>query len=114
VRGEKQVSEDKLIEECMDWFEFERVHKAMVLLDWKWGMDDEAAVPDLPEIRKAARKFIRAAIEQCTGKKFTVGSGGFEATAYRDPDGVLEGVMLRFVLADWYADVEDLNEDSGE
>ena len=104
------MSEEKLIEECMDWFDFDRVHKAMVLLDWKWGMDDKAEVPDLPRLRKTAREYIRAAIEQCTGKNATVGCGGFEATAHRDADGVLEGVHLKFILADWYADAEDIKE----
>ena len=104
------MSADELIEECMDWFDFDRVHKAMVALDWKWGMDDKAEVPDLPRLRKTAREYIRAAIAQCTGKNATVGCGGFEATAHRDADGVLEGVTLRFILADWYADVEDMRE----
>ena len=106
------MSAEKLIEECMDWFEFERVHKAMVLLDWKWGMDDDAEVPDLPSLRKTARGYLRSAIEQCTGTHFTVGSGGFEATAHRDPNGMLEGVTLRFILADWYADVEDMENEN--
>ena len=106
------MSAEKLIEECMDWFEFERVHKAMVLLDWKWGMDDDAEVPDLPSLRKTARGYLRSAIEQCTGTYFTVGSGGFEATAHRDPDGMLEGVTLKFILADWYADVEDMENEN--
>ena len=106
------MSAEKLIEECMDWFDFERVHKAMVLLDWKWGMDDDAEVPDLPSLRKTARGYLRSAIEQCTGTYFTVGSGGFEATAHRDPNGMLEGVTLRFILADWYADVEDMENEN--
>ena len=24
------------IDEVMDWFDFENVHKAMVVLDWEW------------------------------------------------------------------------------
>ena len=96
--------EQKVIDECMDWFDFDRVHQAMQLLDWKWGMDDGAHIPEKGELRQSARKYIRMAIDgPCT-----TGSGGFEATAHFDGDGVLEGVTLRFILTDWYADTDEV------
>jgi len=82
------ATEQELIDEVMDCFEFERVHKTMVALDWKWSIVD--GVPQLHEIKKAARKHLRNALEE--GMSW---SGGFRAT-YKDD--VLE---LLFVVEDW-------------
>jgi len=31
-------NEQKMVDECMDYLDFEKVHKVMTFLDWKWGM----------------------------------------------------------------------------
>ncbi len=63
------------IDEIMDTFDFDQVHKMMTAVDWTWWMGPEARVPDQFELRQAARKHLRQAVE---GKGW-VGSGGFAA-----------------------------------
>lgn len=79
-------------------FEWEEVHKCMVLLEWKWA--SVGGVPTVVEIRAHAKRLV----EEAYRDKTTVGSGGFEAE-YVEETG---GVNLSFVLAFWEG--EDINE----
>ena len=101
--------EQKMIDECLDYLDFDKVHKVMTFLDWKWGMisiTDKAEVPSIPEMRTAARRYLKLAIEGSFGySHYMTGSGGFMATAYRDHGGYggIECLHLEFVLTDWSA-----------
>lgn len=77
----------------MDEFEFQKVHFAMMALDWKWH-DSEAGIPSIPELRKLARRLLLEV-------KTETGSGGFYAKA--DQWGRLS---LEFVLDSWTFDPE--------
>ena len=50
------------IDNVMDWFDFEKVHETMKLLNWTWGMGQNAHVPEVPEIRKCVRDGLRRMI----------------------------------------------------
>lgn len=96
---ENQIEEEKLteskrkslVEEVIDSFDFERVHKAYVALDWKWnihamtGGPNEYRTPTAEEIKTAARDLCFTAIE----KKTVVSTGGLSAT-YEPKDGLTE------------------------
>ena len=69
------------VDNIMDEFEFERVHEMMEAVDWTWGDD---GVPDVRDIRRAARKRLYALREN----SYSV-CGGF--TAMKD-----EGVLRLF------------------
>lgn len=103
------LDEQKMIDECMDYFNFEKVHKVMEFLDWKWGnvnITGKAEVPSIPELRQSARRYLRTVIEE--GKheeQYFTFSGGLKATAYRDA-GKLTHLDLEFVLTDWSVDHE--------
>jgi hypothetical protein len=84
------ATEQEMIDEIMDCFEFEKVHKTMVALDWKWVSCKE--VPELHEIKKAAREHLKRAIAEGTSW-----SGGFRATY----DGNINVLELMFVVEDW-------------
>ena len=59
------------IDTIMDIFEFDRVSALMVHDNWTWG----ESVPDVTEIRQAARKLMRDAVKI----KGLISSGGFTA-----------------------------------
>ena len=84
------------IGKIMDTFDFGRVHKVMVALDWKWiSIDDGMRVPDECEIRMEARRLLTQAVKE----KISISTGGFYAT-YRNNDDV-EWIDLKFVVEQW-------------
>jgi len=56
----KQEAIQEQIDEIMDSFEFEKVHKIMKVLNWEWH---EQGVPDIYLLRTAARKHLKSAAE---------------------------------------------------
>lgn len=88
-----KLTKQDLIDDIMDNFDFEQVHKAMALLDWKWGMGDKERIPDIAELRKFARQRLKEAINN--PNRYS-SSGGF--VAKQDKDG---GLYLGFVLHEW-------------
>ena len=79
-----------LIDNILDEFDFERVHKAMVALNWQWHNTD--GVPTIGDLRRNARNLL---IEVTHDNHVMVGSGGFYA--YNE-DGTLG---LRFEVASY-------------
>lgn len=78
-----------MIDEILDEFDFERVHKVMVALDWQWY--NTAGVPSIGDLRRAARSLLQQVVD---GKNLRyTATGGF--VAYME-DGVLG---LRFEVA---------------
>ncbi len=53
---------DKMIDEIMDEFNFARVHKAMVALDWKWA-SSKNYIPSMDELRTEAERLLRDAAD---------------------------------------------------
>jgi hypothetical protein len=91
-------------------FDFDRVHKVMTHLGWRWAStrDPEGNwvtdVPSLNELRGDARSQMIAAAEwlrvRGAGIDYRSGSGGFEVRANIDDDGSLR-MELQFVLTSW-------------
>ena len=90
-----QKQQDAL-DNIMDNFDFDQVHKVMVFLNWKWANSNGSlGVPEKYELRGEARRLLKMAIEE----KTTVQTGGFIAE-YRESE--VDGWMdLKFVVSDW-------------
>lgn len=87
--------EKKQIETVMKNFNFERVHKAMKHLNWKWAfVAEEDRVPSLMEIKNQARKMLKDAV---TSTPYS--TGGFEVS-YSGKGDILS---LKFCLEEYYA-----------
>lgn len=80
---------NKWIEEIMDEFDFNKVHKTMKLLNWKWR---DIGVPDIGEIRRNARYIMNRAYE--SESKYCA-IGGFEAKVTK------HGICLKFIISEW-------------
>ena len=88
--------EHEAVDNIMDYFEFDKVLKTMIALNWKWVKEDHKSlddleIPSIERIRKTARKALIRAIEI---KDLTSG-GGFEAE-YKDGE-----LSLKFVVEQW-------------
>ena len=100
------MSKEQLIENMvaavMEEFNFDRVHRIMVNLDWKWDIGDgEMTIPSTYRIMKKAEGLLISAAnhygeEEC----YSCASGGFMASL----DGT--SLTLQFILAEMttYAD----------
>jgi len=88
------------IEYCLNTFNFERVHKVMTHIDWKWATTDGYKVPTLVQLILAAQKRLNDSWD----RKATTSSGGIEAVYVEASyeNGKLEppGLELRFILTD--------------
>lgn len=79
--------QQEIIDEIMDNFDFERVHKTMIALNWGCGN----GVPDLSDIKKSARCRLKTAMEE----NVSCASGGF----FVEKEG--DYISLKFVVAEW-------------
>jgi hypothetical protein len=88
----------EMLDEIMDNFDFYRVHKCMVALDWVWGKP--GFIPDLSELKKKARTLLKDAIHRGNGSS----TGGLKAII-DVPEGVLS---LEFIVEQWdaYKEIE--------
>lgn len=100
---EKERYLQERIDEVMDWFDFEKVHKAMVALNWEWiGV----GVPEIPDMRKKVREYMRDTFNRVVaGKnKSFCSCGGFSVTC-ENQDGVIF-FNVSFEVAEWITDAE--------
>ena len=86
-----------LVEKVIDNFDFEKVHRVMVQMDWKWfGLNEGMAVPSVQRLRSKARKYLEYLVSsdcEC------ITSGGLCARKYIDPEySENNGLELSFVL----------------
>jgi hypothetical protein len=86
------------IEEILDWFDFEKVHKVMESLDWKWF--SIASVPQIPHLRQKARSLLQHVANE--EPDCTTATGGF--VARHDKYGRLS---LSFVVAEFRSEPQE-------
>ncbi len=72
------VSTFNKIQDCLNNFDFEQVHKVMVALDWKWVMLDDYCIPSIKDLRDWSERLLLDAVHD----NDTVSSGGFKASYF--------------------------------
>ena len=103
-----------MINEVLAWFDFDKVHKTMVALDWGWAGE---GVPDLQQLKESAfQRMSDAALQAMSpdntddpGIGWMSSSGGLKAMAWRDENYNLAKIQLEFVVSDWDADNEEID-----
>jgi hypothetical protein len=86
------------IKHIIDAFNFQKVHDAMVALDWKWQhmsdiLDNTTRVPSIERMKKTAHHLL---YKVATDKERYWATGGFHAMRYKS--GHIE---LQFVVAEY-------------
>ena len=87
------ITQQQLIDEILDQFDFQTVKEVMDALNWTWVIGTEALVPDIPELRKQARELLWDLIRS---NSVMIKAGGF--VVEKDYEGTLE---LRFEVSSW-------------
>jgi hypothetical protein len=95
------------IEETMNWFDFNKVHKVMTFLNWKWAGE---GVPETPIMRQRVREYMKELYAKAAKqKKFNsfLSSGGFMVKYVKnvDKNGSWDYFSVSFQLVDWDTEV---------
>ena len=97
------INKSEAINDIVEHFNWDRVHKAMVALDWKWH-DSEGKAPSLGALFRCAVDLLHRAYDGAEIEKedYMAGTGGFYARAIVD-DETKEIVELKLVfeLCSW-------------
>ena len=91
------IPHHELIDEVMDNFNFNKVHKVMTFLDWKWISPKGVLIPTIDEVKEEARRLLVDAVTKHT----TIASGGFKARFENSPDGEEPFIGLEFIIEDF-------------
>lgn len=106
-----------MINNIINEFDFLKVQAAMEALNWRW-VSTNNQVPTTLKLRETAIELLRDAakcrlggfIDEHYEVPIVCGTGGFEATAYCNEDKTeITFLKLKFVVAEWEADLDDLN-----
>jgi len=96
---------EKMVTAVMEDFDFDRVHRVMVNLDWEWDIGDgEMTIPSTYRIMKEANRLLTCAANHYGEGDYSCGSGGFMAHLEGTTDGTT--LTLQFILTEMtsYAD----------
>ncbi len=85
------------INEIIKNFDFEKVRKVMVALDWAWRFDDRS--PLVGELVITAQRLLTEVVEK--EEDWGISTGGFLATKR---NGML---ALKFMVEEWDVDLEE-------
>ena len=90
-------SMEEKINEIMENFDFENVHKVMVALEWEWSFSrGGSGIPSVKSLKERAGELLSDVEDLiCEGDTITSSSGGFEAKYH---DGCLS---LSFIVEEW-------------
>lgn len=106
-KEEKPEDTDKemntLIEDIIDNFEFENVHKYMTLIDWTWYQSDGSyKTPTIPEMKEAVRCLLADTYREFKRRdenEWKIFNGGFQAIVGTDRDNDIY-MKLEFIAED--------------
>ena len=107
VKRSPKEQEDRMIQEIIDNFDFNKCFLAMKALRWTWGFTD--GTPTIPMLKTSAEHRLRDAMElarkgKCSKSTYFVSSGGLKGNAWVNRYGHIEAIRLEFVLTDWDSD----------
>jgi hypothetical protein len=103
---------NKMIDDIMDEFDFDKVQRTMDFLRWKWA--GEYVTVEM--LKQTAKRLLREAADLRLGdykdthweQGVICATGGFQAMAWCNEDKTkVDALDLKFVLVDWDAQIED-------
>lgn len=103
---------DRMIDEIMEEFDFDKVQDAMDYLNWRW-VGQYVTVEMLREeaerlLRNAAKLRLGDWIDEHWEQGILSATGGFHAMAFCNEDKTkIVALDLKFVLTDWDSEIGD-------
>jgi hypothetical protein len=95
----KYPSAELQINEIIETFDFKRVQKVMLALDWKWSTKTDYVIPSIASMKEAVMRLSNEVQRQmATGLEWSeCSSGGFNLQAVTYPEGIC--YELQFIVA---------------
>lgn len=93
------MNRDEYIDEVMQSFNFDKVHRAMECVDWKWH---DKVVPTIEQLKETARDLLKRAWEG----RGTARTGGFAASLV-DAGEECGKLQLQFIFERAWADLPE-------
>ena len=95
------INKQKAIDNIVDNFNWEKVHKTMVALDWTWT-DSNLETPTTGMLFRCAVRLLHDAYDGVEKNKcnYSVRTGGFHARAIVDGEEIYE-LRLTFEVTSW-------------
>lgn len=105
----QSAMEQKMIDEVIKNFDFERCHRAMRLLDWQWF---GRGIPTISMLKESSIERLKSAMKGVKDKEsrlsvneaYFSSSGGLKGTAWKNRHGHVAAIKLEFVLTEWDSD----------
>lgn len=99
--------ENKMIQDIIQNFDFNKCFLVMKTLRWTWGFTQQT--PTIEMLKTSAEQRLRDAMKlarngKCSKSTYFVSSGGLKGNAWVNRYGHIEAIRLEFVLADWDSD----------
>ena len=107
---------NKMIDDIIENFDFNRVETVMEFLGWKWVGDNKLEHVTVDMLKKEARRLLKGAAEARLGSYKNThweqgiihGTGGLQAMAFCNEDKTkITGLDLKFVLESWDEEIRD-------
>lgn len=101
--------ENKMIQNIIENFDFNKCFLAMKALRWTWGFTGET--PSIEMLKTSAENRLRDAMKlarggKCSKSTYFSSSGGLKGNAWVNKYGYIEAIRLEFVLTDWDSDAD--------
>ena len=102
---------NKMIDDIMEEFDFDKVQRVMNCLGWKWVSTGDTT-PSISELKKVARTLLINAAklrldeykDEHWEQGIISGTGGFTATAFcNETKTEIESLKLEFVVEEWHS-----------
>jgi len=100
---------NKMIQDILDEFDFDKVRKTMIALKWTW-----ATVPGYPSIdrlKETAEYLLRGCINGAIESKdlhpdsaYFNATGGFKAYCFKNRYKHITSLHLEFIVSEWESD----------
>lgn len=98
------MDKQKAIENIIENFDFDKVHKVMTFLNWGWATVEEGGIPSIGKLIIHSQKYLSDVFDMCTRTKkdYYTGTGGFFVEAqYNNEENCCDYLKLRFELDSW-------------
>ena len=103
----QSMMEQKMIDDVIENFDFERCHRAMRALNWSWF---GRGIPTISMLKESSIERLQSAMKGVksnglsSSDSYFSSSGGLKGTAWKNRFGHVAGIKLEFVLTDWDSD----------
>ena len=104
-------STNRLVDDIMEEFDFDKVQRVMNCLGWTW-VNTGMMLPSISELKKVARTLLLTAAklrldeykDEHWEQGIINGTGGFVATAFcNETKTEIESLKLEFVVEEWHS-----------